>query len=577
MRKLYLTLIAMTLVCVSAMAQSTFYLRGGMNSWGSPAAWQFKQVSGDDYILENVKIDAGITFKVGDSSWGSINYGGKTNMAVDTDYTLTYNSSNCSLKDNFEGNVKFNLKTHVIRFEGKSTEFDPLSVTAYIRGSMNNWLDNGADDAWKFASTDGNNFLLENVTIPAGSNFKIGDMNWGTVNFGGKKAMEFNKDYVLDYDGTDCTLAGAFTGNVSFVLSTKTIRFISTGPVETDCQVYWDNSEAAWAEVWACVYDADGNELDAFPGNQMEAGPAANVFNYVVPAGFTKIEFSDGTEANKTAQYEVKDQYIYSTTNAGTPYEAPVDYSSWYLNIPGDFNNWNPSGVQFSAEGIATQVLTNVAGNFKVKLWNGQDVWYSNGQTLQLGQTYTITDNIDPGMQLAADAQSGPVRFTFNAKTHELTVEAAVIDYSKYYVNFIGDFNEWADNGVQPNADGVATNRISDVGATGFKVKVWTGEVDIYYSTGAEVAMNEWIKVGGDNEATMKLPAEYQTGTVDVSFNVKTNELRVVPASDAVELIDADSAAAPEYYNLQGIRVAEPASGNLYILRQGNSAVKIRF
>lgn len=570
-------MIAMTLMCVSAMAQSTFYLRGGMNGWGTSSAWQFKNVSGDDYILENVKIEAGITFKVGDASWGTINYGGKTKMVVDTDYVLTHNGSNCSLKDNFEGNVKFNLSTKTIRFEGKSTEFDPSSVEAYIRGSMNGWLDGGADAAWKFASTDGNNFLLENVTIPAGSTFKIGDLKWGTVNFGGKKNMEFNKDYVLDYDGTDCSLAGAFTGNVSFVLDTKTIRFISDGPVETDCEVYWDNAEATWAEVWACVYDAEGNELDAFPGNQMEAGPATGVFSYVAPAGYTRIVFSDGTETNKSAQYEVKDKNIYSLTNTGTPYEAPVDYSSWYLNIPGDFNNWNPSGVQFSAEGIASQVLSNVTGNFKIKIWNGQDVWLSNGQTIELGRIYTLSDNIDPGMQLPAEARDGTVRFTFNAKTNELKIESAVIDYSKYYVNFVGDFNSWIANGVQPDASGVATDRISNVGATGFKVKVWTGEVDIYYSTGTEVVINEWFKVDGDNDATMKLPEQCQIGTLDVSFNVKTAELKVTPVSGAVDSIVSDSEVASEYFNLQGIRVANPERGALYIMRQGSKTSKVIF
>lgn len=570
-------MVAMTLMCVSAMAQSTFYLRGGMNSWGTSAAWQFKQVSGDDYILENVKIDAGITFKVGDGSWGSINYGGKSNMVVDTDYTLTYNSSNCSLKEAFEGNVKFNTSTHVIRFEGKSTEVDPKDTKAYIRGSMNNWLDGGADPAWQFITEDGNSFLLENVTIPAGANFKIGDMNWGLVNFGGKTNMEFNKDYVLDYDGSDCTLAGAFTGNVSFVLATGTIRFISNGPVETDCLVYWDNAETAWSEVWACVYDADGNELDAFPGNQMEEGPAADVLSYTVPAGYSKIVFSDGTEANKSEMYDVKDQYIYSMTNAGKPYEAPIDYSSWYLNIPGEFNNWNPTGVAFSADGIASIVLTDVAGDFKVKLWNGQDVWLSNGQTLTLGQTYVLNDNIDPGMQLPADAQTGSVRMTFNAKTNELLVEAAVIDYSKYYVNFVGDFNNWEANGVQPNENGIATDRVSNIGAAGFKVKVWTGEVDIYYSTGAEVAVGQWFKISGDESATMKLPETLQTGTVDLSFNVKTGELRVDGVTDAVESIVIDNDAAPEYFNLQGMRVANPERGGLYIMRQGSKTSKIKF
>ena len=45
--------------------------------------------------------------------------------------------------------------------------------------------------------------------------------------------------------------------------------------------------------------------------------------------------------------------------------------------------------------------------------------------------------------------------------------------------------------------------------------------------------------------------------------------------TSVIENIDVENAAAPvEYYNLQGVRVAEPAAG-LYIKRQGNSAVKV--
>jgi len=32
-----------------------------------------------------------------------------------------------------------------------------------------------------------------------------------------------------------------------------------------------------------------------------------------------------------------------------------------------------------------------------------------------------------------------------------------------------------------------------------------------------------------------------------------------------------------EYYNMQGLRVAQPEAGQLYIKRQGGKAVKVRF
>ena len=43
--------------------------------------------------------------------------------------------------------------------------------------------------------------------------------------------------------------------------------------------------------------------------------------------------------------------------------------------------------------------------------------------------------------------------------------------------------------------------------------------------------------------------------------------------SAAVEGIEADENAPVEYYNLQGVRVAEPANG-IFIVKKGNKATK---
>lgn len=46
----------------------------------------------------------------------------------------------------------------------------------------------------------------------------------------------------------------------------------------------------------------------------------------------------------------------------------------------------------------------------------------------------------------------------------------------------------------------------------------------------------------------------------------------------AIEAVEAAEADAPVvYYNLQGVKVANPAAGNLYIRVQGNSSAKVRF
>ncbi len=120
-----------------------FYLRGTMNGWGSPATWKFQQVEGDLYEIRNVQIAATESFKVADAGWGKINYGGATKMEADKDYTLIYNSTDCSLAADFTGVVQFDLGTKVIKFVSGTIEPPkPIVKELYIVGeNYGNWAE----------------------------------------------------------------------------------------------------------------------------------------------------------------------------------------------------------------------------------------------------------------------------------------------------------------------------------------------------------------------------------------------------------------------------------------------------
>ncbi len=62
----------------------------------------------------------------------------------------------------------------------------------------------------------------------------------------------------------------------------------------------------------------------------------------------------------------------------------------------------------------------------------------------------------------------------------------------------------------------------------------------------------------------------------DRRLYVKSIELKYDPTATGVAEIAADQPndAAPEYYNLQGIRITEPVKGQLYIVRQGSKVTK---
>ena len=64
-----------------------------------------------------------------------------------------------------------------------------------------------------------------------------------------------------------------------------------------------------------------------------------------------------------------------------------------------------------------------------------------------------------------------------------------------------------------------------------------------------------------------------ETGIIENAYTIKARDLAGV--NDVI--VDQPADAPVEYYNLQGIRVANPAQGQIYIQRQGNTATKIRF
>ena len=64
-----------------------------------------------------------------------------------------------------------------------------------------------------------------------------------------------------------------------------------------------------------------------------------------------------------------------------------------------------------------------------------------------------------------------------------------------------------------------------------------------------------------------------ETGVIENAFTIKARDLAGIH-----DVITDQPADAPvEYYNLQGIRVANPSHGQIYIQRQGATATKIRF
>jgi len=102
-------------------------------------------------------------------------------------------------------------------------------------------------------------------------------------------------------------------------------------------------------------------------------------------------------------------------------------------------------------------------------------------------------------------------------------------------------------------------------------------------------AGHEGTELMGPDGNEVAIPMEYQDLTWQVPANLtaptdiqiyNTNGCHIYyitvteAGSSAIENIAADENAPVEYYNLQGVRVANPESG-LYIRKQGNTATKV--
>ncbi len=82
------------------------YFRGGMNGWGSPDDWKFEYLGEGVYKFvcsDTQSISTNEEFKIADASWSDINFGGVPSISFDTDYTLTYNSGNMKVAEDFNG------------------------------------------------------------------------------------------------------------------------------------------------------------------------------------------------------------------------------------------------------------------------------------------------------------------------------------------------------------------------------------------------------------------------------------------------------------------------------------------
>ena len=128
--------------------------------------------------------------------------------------------------------------------------------------------------------------------------------------------------------------------------------------------------------------------------------------------------------------------------------------------------------------------------------------------------------------------------------------------YVKGIISEVGSYN---------SKYGSYTYYISEDGTTTAQLEVYSG----VGTNGAKLEEGE-LKVG-DNVVIKGKLLLYGGNKPEINMN---SEIVTLNGAAGVENVVVDANAPVEYFNLQGVRVAEPANG-IFIRRQGNKAVKV--
>jgi hypothetical protein len=596
MKKLYFLLIAM-LVSLSASATG-WYFNGALNGW---AAWnetaladyQLKQTSTGIYELDLTTTSTPdlsgefliVSINGTSADWNTkISKNGSKGIVEGTAYSYSTGGSNLALDSSNStiANAKITLnttaKTITITGQSATNSFEVV----YMVGDFG--------DGWSTAITT---YPLEKTatdtyegTYTISSTAANSDYFY-TVPQCGTQTLQLSEN-VQPQSGNAYTL-GSGTGAFEMTPGTYTFKVVadqaaesavvtitsSSTPVVADKTLYWDNTDAKWAEVYAIVADDNGNKYDNGAAIDAAETSVENIWSVTVPGDYTKVVFTDGN-TNSSSSYTIVDNYVYSLTNSGSAYEAPKDYSSIYVNIKGVFNTWTDNGVHPASNGISKH--TNLAigtSEFKVMIWDGSEHWYSTGGAIATDQWVSIAGDTTANMTISGAKEGEEFTVEYNVETNQIRVTSATPkDYTKLYVNIRGDFNSWKYDGVHPDENGLAICPAENVN-TAFKVVVYDPDTDAdtYYSTGAELTAGQWTTITTNIDPGMTLPTTLQEGAVTLKFDCTTGSLYVEKDTSSVDAIIATENVPAVYYNLQGVRVSNPVNG-LYIVVRGDKVAK---
>ena len=352
-------------------------------------------------------------------------------------------------------------------------------------------------------------------------------------------------------------------------------------------------------------WDAFNNGVLGLDNGNLEAG-----VTYTLVSGKTEnLKAKTAGNYTMTIVYE-NGSYKLTLSGDAEEWKAPAK-----LYVKGDINGWAGSESEVitltdetpngSGEYVYSGVIASLYGGFKINQTLGASTWdglnYGSGGSISLGETVQVYSNGD-NITCSGDYTNVTINFFYNPdgdswlqllgdEDGPVTYPAVMYLIGNYTIN--GQYYGWSpSNAVEMAAvEGVeGVYEVSEIQLTGAD-----GGSDAYFSFCSEKpATDDWQAVGQryGADATSDQPISVgQTLGIkkgDVAFKVANvsgnykvvldlaNSTCTLSTAAGVEGVAVDANAPVEYFNLQGVRVANPENG-LYIVRRGNKIEKVVF
>lgn len=274
----FICLFALCAVVANAQIPSGIYIRGDVNSWGTPAEWEFTNNGDGTYTLQDKELYG--NFKVADTDYKTYNYGGPGTIAPGFDFGLNVGTmSNISCGDAVYECETITLTIPAdggqatLRIEGTVKSDDEPLTCVYVMGNNNDW--NFQDPSGRLDLTEEEGVFEGVVTMKAAPAANPGDEP-GTYCFWRIYENLGRGSWGFEADATENTLSGTFTkgkeGCATTLPGTYTVRF----DINTGAFTLTESTEAG-------VEELDGEDVSVVAGDgEIRVNGAATVAIYNV-------------------------------------------------------------------------------------------------------------------------------------------------------------------------------------------------------------------------------------------------------------------------------------------------------